>query len=227
MEDAREIAALLELISLILKKWWLILLLTTLGFGSAYFLTIQFVTPIYEATTVLFIGKEDPGSEKVDISLGQLNADSQLIVDYQQIALTRLVIEKIIQDLDLPISYKQFRNLVVIETIQKSRLFTVGFQYSDPQIAKQVSDELASELSTAVHEIVGVENVRILDQAQVPKQPISPNIFKNAIIGGFLGLIASLTIIIMLFLFDDTIKTEDEIENLLGIPLMASIPETK
>lgn len=226
MEEIRDVD-LKEVIAFLLKKWWLILLLTTLGFGAAYFITDRYITPIYEARTVLFIGNEDQGLGTVDISLGQLNADSQLIVDYQQIALTRLVINEVIKNLGLKISYEELRNYVVIETVQESRLFTVGFRYPDPRIAKLVSDELAKQLSLAVFEIVGVENVRVLDQAQVPEYPISPNKFKNALLGSFSGLITSLAIIITLFLLDDTIKNEDDIENLLGITVLGTIPRMK
>lgn len=225
MEDTREVE-LKDIIKILLKKWWLIVLFTIIGFGTAYFLTDRFVTPIYEAKTVLFIGKEDASLGNVGISLGQINADSQLIIDYKQIALTRLVIDEVIKNLKLDMSYNQLRSNVVIETVQDSRLFTVGFMYPDPKIAKVVSDELAKQLSVAALEIVGVENIRILDQAQVPQSPISPNKTQNAMIGGILGLILALFIIIMMFIFDDTVKNEEDIENLIGASVLGNIPNS-
>lgn len=226
MEDTREVE-LKDLLEILKKNWWLILLLTIIGFVTAYFITDRYVTPIYEAKTVLFIGKEDASLGMVGISLGQINADSQLIIDYKQIALTHLVIDEVIKNLALDMSYNEFRSDVVIETVQESRLFTVGFQYYDPTTAKLVSDELAKQLSITVLEIVGVENIRILDRARVPQSPISPNKAQNAMIGGLLGLIASIAIIILMFLLDDTIKNEEEIENLIGVTVLGDIPEFK
>lgn len=225
MEDAIEVE-LRDIIKILLKKWWLIVLLTIIGFGTAYFLTDRFVTPIYEAKTVLFIGKEDASLGNVGVTLGQINADSQLIIDYKQIALTRLVINEVIKNLKLDMSYNELRSNVVIETVQDSRLFTVGFIYPDPKIAKVVSDELAKQLSAAAFEIVGVENIRILDQAQVPQSPIAPNKTQNAMIGGILGLILALFIIIMMFIFDDTVKNEEDIENLVGASVLGNIPNS-
>ena len=216
-----------ELIDIIVKKWWLILLLTIVGFGSAYLVSAKYVTPVYEAKTVLYIGSEDSAMGSIGISLGQLEANSQLLIDYKQIALTRLVIDEVVKNTGLNISYIAFQNNIVIENISDSRLFTVGFRNSDPLIAKKVSDELAKQITVAAAQIVGVENIRILDQALVPQTPVSPNLFLNTMIGGALGLLVSLIIVIMMFILKDTVKDEEDIENLIGVSVLGSIPEFK
>ncbi|MBC3805363.1 hypothetical protein GH808_13145 [Acetobacterium fimetarium] len=216
-----------ELIDIIVKKWWLILLLTIVGFGSAYLVSAKYVTPVYEAKTVLYIGSEDSAMGSIGISLGQLEANSQLLIDYKQIALTRLVIDEVVKNTGLNISYIAFQNNIVIENISDSRLFTVGFRNSDPLIAKKVSDELAKQITVAAAQIVGVENIRILDQALVPQTPVSPNLFLNTMIGGALGLLISLIIVIMMFILKDTVTDEEDIENLIGVSVLGSIPEFK
>jgi len=226
METAKEVNF-KELFEIIIKKWWLILLLTIVGFGIAYIYTVKYVTPVYEANTVLYIGQEGGSLGSIDVSLGQLNANSQLLVDYKQIASTRLVVNEVIKNLGLNISYDQFRNNVIIESVLDSRLFTVGFRHSDPQLAKQISDELAKQLTVAVLQIVGVENIRILDQALVPQVPISPNVPLNTIIGGLLGFFISLFVIILMFLMNDTVMNEDDIEKLIGVAVLGDIPEFK
>lgn len=216
-----------ELIEIILKKWWLILLLTVVGFGTAYIYTVKYVTPVYEANTVLYIGQEGGSLGSIDVSLGQLNANSQLLVDYKQIASTRLVINEVIKNLGLNMSYEEFQANVMIESVLDSRLFTVGFRHADPQVAKQIADELAKQLTVAVLQIVGVENIRILDQALVPQTPVSPNVLLNAVIGGFLGFFISLFVIVLMFLINDTIRNDEDIENLLGVSVLGDIPEFK
>nr|WP_320025671.1 Wzz/FepE/Etk N-terminal domain-containing protein [uncultured Acetobacterium sp.] len=216
-----------ELLEIIIKKWWLIVLLTAFGFGVAYVYTVKYITPIYEAKTVLYIGQEGGSLGSIDVSLGQLNANSQLLVDYKQIASTRLVTNEVIKNLGLNMSYEEFQSNILVESILDSRLFTVGFKNPDPQVAKLVSDELAKQLTVAVLQIVGVENIRILDQALVPQVPISPNKMINSIIGGLLGFFISLFVIILLFLINDTIKSEEDIENLIGVSVLGDIPEFK
>ncbi|MDK2942078.1 MAG: hypothetical protein PWP56_1591 [Acetobacterium sp.] len=216
-----------ELFEIIIKKWWLILLLTVIGFGAAYVYTIKYVTPVYEANTVLYIGQEGGSLGSIDVSLGQLNANSQLLVDYKQIAATRLVVNEVIKNLGLTISYDEFKENVIIESVSDSRLFTVGFRHSDPQVAKQIADELAKQLTVAVLQIVGVENIRILDQALVPQAPVSPNTLLNAVIGGLLGFFIALFVIILMFLINDTVRNDEDIENLINISVLGDIPEFK
>lgn len=216
-----------ESFAIIRKKWWFILLLTFIGLVTAYGMTTIFVKPLYEAKTVLYIGNENSGLGVIDVSLGQLQAGSQLIIDYKQIALTRLVIDEVRKNLALDIPFNEFENNVIIETVQDSRLFTVGFINSDPQIAKMVSDELAKQLTIAASEIVGVENIRILDRAVIPQKPIAPNKFLNVLIGGLLGLIVSVAFVVISFILKDTIQNEEDIENLIGVAVLASIPEFK
>jgi capsular polysaccharide biosynthesis protein len=216
-----------ELMEIILKKWWLIILLTLFGAGSAYVLTEKYITPVYEAKTVLYIGSEDSGLGTIGLSIGQLQAGSQLIIDYKQIALTHLVVDKVIQNLGLNISYDAFQKNVVIASVEDSRLFTVGFKNADPMTAKIVSDELAKQLTVAVFEIVGVENIRILDQAAVPQTPVAPSKSLNALNGGMLGFLIALFITIVLFLMKDTVKNEEDVEKLIGTPVLGSIPEFK
>ncbi|AFA48861.1 YveK family protein [Acetobacterium woodii] len=231
-----------ELFRIVLKKWWLIILLTIVGFVGAYFGTAKLITPIYEAKTVLYIGRENSGLGTIDVSLGQLEADSQLIIDYKEIALTRLVIDAVVKNTGLNINdneskngitgkssmtYTDFQKNTEIEAINNSRLFTVGFKDPDPEIAKKVSDELAKQLTIAVSQIVGVENIRILDQSTLPVKPISPNILINTIIGGLFGLLFSLFVILIMFLFNDTVKDEDDIKSLIDVSVLGSIPEFK
>lgn len=216
-----------EMFLIFAKKWWLILLLTLVGSGMAYGITVKYVSPVYEGKTVLYIGQEGSGLGSIGISLGQLEANSQLIIDYKQLALTRLVIDAVIKNTGVNISYADFENNTVIETVKDSRLFTVGFRHPDPVIAQLVSTELSKQLTLAVSQIVGVENIRILDQALLPQTPVAPNVMLNTLIGGILGFLASLFIIAIMFMMDDTVKNENDIENLLGVTVMGNTPEFK
>lgn len=238
METNREMD-LKKLFNRIRKKWWLVLLFTVTGFLIAFLITFFLITPLYEAQTVLYIGKEDEGLGSIDVSLGKLQADSRLIIDYKQLALTRLVIDAVAANTGLTVprttddddqmqmSYKGFRESIIIRTVEDSRLFTVGFLHPNPQVAKEVSDELAKQLSVVVLEIVGVENIRILDPAMVPDQPVSPKLIQNTLIGGFLGFVVSLFFIFLIFLLSDRIMNDEDVENLIDAPVLGEIPAFK
>jgi capsular polysaccharide biosynthesis protein len=151
--------------------------------------------------------------------------NSQQVIDYKQIALTHLVIDEVLKNTGTQISYEDFEKSVVVQTLQDSSLFTVGFRSTDPETARKISDELARQLTLAVHNIVGSESLQILDQALLPDKPISPTKLQNAIIGGLLGGLISLAICLAGYLFNDTIRDETDIELLVEAPVLGTIPK--
>jgi capsular polysaccharide biosynthesis protein len=122
-------------------------------------------------------------------------------------------------------TYKEFRADTVIETVEDSRLFTVGFINADPEVARSVADELAKQLTLVVFEVVGVENIRVIDQAQLPQNPVTPKMIQNIIVGGLLGFVLSLILIFMMAILNDRVENEADIEHLIGIPVIGEIPE--
>jgi capsular exopolysaccharide synthesis family protein len=125
------------------------------------------------------------------------------------------------------IDYQTFRNNTVIEVVDNSRLFTIAFRNPSPQIAKQVADELANQLITTVPEIIGVNNIQIVDTALLPEKPVTPSLLYNAIIGGALALILAFFVIVLSYLRKDPISSEAELENLTGVSVLGRIPEFK
>jgi capsular polysaccharide biosynthesis protein len=230
-----------ELLQIFIKKWLIIFIFTAVGLILSFVITYFLITPKYQADTVLYIGQESGSLGNIDVSLGQLQADSQLIIDYQQLALTRLVIDEVAKNTGLTVTdtaqttdtaadnrtmtYKEFRADTVIETVEDSRLFTVGFINADPEVARSVADELAKQLTLVVFEVVGVENIRVIDQAQLPQNPVTPKMIQNIIVGGLLGFVLSLILIFMMAVLNDRVENEADIEHLIGIPVIGEIPE--
>ncbi|WKY46943.1 Wzz/FepE/Etk N-terminal domain-containing protein [Eubacteriaceae bacterium ES3] len=214
-----------KITAVLIKKWWLILIFTTISFGTSYLVADRYLTPIYEATTVLFLGTENTSLADLDSSL--MDTDRQLITDYQHIALSHSVIDPIISNLNLQMTYAEFLENIFITAVEGSRLFTISFQSPDPIIANSVANSLANQLLQSISATVGVENIQILDSAPVPDAPIFPRMLNVLILGTSLGILLALAIIIFAFLLDNTVKNEDDVENLIGTSVLGNIPKVK
>ncbi|MBC7807501.1 MAG: polysaccharide biosynthesis tyrosine autokinase [Akkermansiaceae bacterium] len=64
----------------------------------------------------------------------------------------------------------------------------------------------------------------IIDRAQVPQEPISPNRAQNIIFAGIIGLFLGLGLALLQELFDDRINSADEAERVLKLPSLGHIP---
>lgn len=223
-EEYQEID-LLELVGIVLRKWWLILIFVVIAGGIAFYFTSNYVTPTYQAESKLFIGKE--ADILGEFSLTDLNIDSKLVVDYRELLKTRKVTEEVIQELGLNVSTNRLISNLSVVTISDSRLMSIRFVDSNPEVAAAITNKLSEVLVESAVDIIGIQNVQIVDAAIVPTYPIGPNITTNVAIAVVLGGMLALFVIFVLHLVDNTIKKEEQLEKKLGVPVLGIIPKHK
>lgn len=216
-----------ETISVVLKKWWILLLLLLVFSLGARIICTYFIDKVYQAQTTMFIGKEKGALNNIGISIADIQTYNQLIIDYKEIANSRLVIMATMNKLNINMDPIDFRKQMSIDIVEKSRLFTVTFSSNDPVLAAKIANELAKQLTIAVSEIVTVENIRVIDTAMVPKEPVFPQVNLITFLSGAIGIILGLFIIYLLDTFDDTFQTQESIENELQLTVMAIVPKFK
>jgi capsular polysaccharide biosynthesis protein len=91
-------------------------------------------------------------------------------------------------------------------------------------LAKTLADEIAEVSADRMVNIMEMEKVNIVEQANLPTAPSSPNTMQNAFLGGFIGCIFAAACIIILFLINDSIKTTEDIEKYLSLTTLGTIP---
>ncbi|PKM96266.1 MAG: hypothetical protein CVU84_00695 [Firmicutes bacterium HGW-Firmicutes-1] len=225
MDDQYKEMDLVEIINFILNKWWILMLFSAISASLTLFINVEYIQPVYEAETTLFIGKEKNNIGELGISLSEFEVKNKLVVDYKQIVGTRLVVEEVIQNFKLQMTLEEFRESLFVNTIEDSRFFTVGFKNTDPVLAANISNELAKQLTIVAAEIVDVESIRIIDMAIIPMEPISPNKIMYTLIAGIVGFMMGLLFLFIQLLLNNTIKKEEDIEKLIGLPVIGTIPK--
>ncbi|GKX31773.1 putative capsular polysaccharide biosynthesis protein YwqC [Vallitalea longa] len=223
MENEYQEIDLKELIRVVIKKWWIIAIFLVIGTISTYLVTSYCMKPVYQAKTSLFIGKEK--GNLGSISLGDLQLNSKLITDYREIAKSRLIADEVISNLDLQMDLKTFRSNLSISTVSDSRLFTVNVSHINPKLATDIANELAKTLVEKVSEIIEVQNIQVIDKALVPTSPIKPNKKLNVAIAGVLSIMLALFVIFLIEYFDNTVKSEEDVEKHLGLTVIGVIPK--
>ncbi len=214
-------------ISMVLKKWWLLALLLLVFSLGARFICTNYIDKVYQGQTTMFIGKEKGALSDIGISFTDIQTYNQLIIDYKEIANSRLVIMATMKNLNINMDLVEFRKHLSIDIVENSRLFTVSYSSTDPVLAAKIANELAKQLTIAVSEIVTVENIRIIDKALVPIEPVSPQVNLITFLSGVIGIILGLFIIYLREIFDDSFSSQESIETELQLTVMAMIPKFK
>jgi len=74
---------------------------------------------------------------------------------------------------------------------------------------------------------VSLSNVSVIDKAEVPKAPSSPNLFKNLLVGMIIGLGLAALVVFFKDQFDDAIRVPEDIEAKLTLPLLGVVPQSR
>ncbi|MDF2486349.1 MAG: Capsular polysaccharide biosynthesis protein [Herbinix sp.] len=211
---------LLELLYLLKTRLW-ILLLTAIIFASGAGLVSSFlITPMYQSTTKLYIlTKSTSITSLADIQLG-----TQLTQDYMVLIKSRPVVTKVIENLGLDMSYGELVDIITISNPSNTRILEIHAEYSDAFVAKQIVDEFAKVSRSQIAKIMDTSEPTVVEEGFQSPYPSSPNIKKNIMIAGLVGIVLSAGIIIVMHLMDDTIKTSEDVDKYLGLTTLGLIP---
>lgn len=212
---------LLELFGYMLQKIWIILASAVVAAAAAFIISRFFVTPLYQSVTKVYILSRQNESALTysDVQLG-----TQLTKDYAGMIKSRTVLESVITDMGLYMTYEQLGEKVSVETSSDTRILGIRVTDENPVRAKMVADAIRISAAEHIKNVMDVEAVNVVDEANLPENPASPNVSKWTAMGGMIGAVAAIGILTVIFMLDDTIKTSDDIERYLNISTLATIP---
>ena len=214
---------LLELLMVMKKHLSAILLAGIVGLVIMFAYTSFLVTPLYSASSMMYVMPDNSNSMNSS-TLSDMQVGQQLTSDYSSMIKSRSFMEDVIKKLNLTIDYQQLLGKVEVTNPTSSRILQVTVNDPNPQTAADIANEMASVAESKLKEITGIQAIKIYEEAAVPDRPSSPSLKKNCALGLLAGIVLAIAVITILYLLDDTIKTEDDIEKYLGMTTLAVLP---
>ena len=211
---------LVELFYAILSRWTIILLTTvvlaTLGYCYGRFV----VTPVYSSNSALYVlSKSTSITSMADIQVGaNLTNDDMVVIK------GRPVLEQVIENLGLEMSYDTLKNKVSVTNESNTRILNISVRDHDIKLAKVIADEIANVSSSFISEKMDQDPPTILQYGYTDTKRVnrSPNSF--ALIGAMAGLVISVGIAVLLYLLNDKIMTPEDLEKRTGLNTLATLP---
>lgn len=160
-------------------------------------------------------------------SLADLQIGSQLTQDYKVLVSSRPVMEGVINHLKLDYSYKELAGKLTVENPQNTRILSLTVRDENPYMAKQIVDDIANTASDYIGEIMEMVPPKMIEDGVVASEPYSPSIKRNALLGGILAVFLICALIAVRVVFSDTVKSEEDVERYLSIPVLAVIPKKR
>lgn len=215
-----------ELFKYFLGKWKIILIITIaiIFVGSIYSAFIK--TPMYKSTTKIVLvrtGESDSNS----ITQNDVTLNQKLVSTYREIVKSTRVLNKVIKSLKLDMTYEELYNKTIVESVSDTEIIKISVVSEDASEAKEIANEIANTFSDEVTSIYQIQNISILEKAEMRKKPYNKNFVKEEIIYVLIGLVAAFGTVFVMFYFDTTIKTVEEVEEKFGLPILGQIPMRK
>lgn len=219
---------LVELLGAFVKKIWLVVSLTVVGAILAFAYTLLMVTPLYKSSALLYVNNSDIslGSASFSISNADLTAAKSLVATYSVILKSRTVINEVIELSGVDYTYDQMLEMVDAKAIDNTEVFSITVTSPNPKEAELLANLYAEVLPNKISEIVNGTDAKIVDYAVIAAKRSSPSYTKNTALGAIVGFVFAAAIVIIGYLRDDVIHSEDYITKTYpNVPLLTVVPD--
>lgn len=220
IRNEMEIDILGLLLHLRTKIW--IILAATLVFGLGGFIGSKMIsTPVYKATTQVYVYQQnaDKGMDSGNLTVAtQVRRDCQVIMKGESV--TKAVIEK----LGLRTTPSALSSAITISTEDNTRILNLSYTGADPEQAALIINTVCEVSAAQIKELMGMDVVKVIYEADIPTAQSTVNIRRNALVWAIIGAVLTVTVLIVVFLLDDTIRSEDDVEKYLDLSTLAAIP---
>jgi Capsular polysaccharide biosynthesis protein len=210
------------------KRWLIVLALPLIAALTSGVISFFILKPVYQASSTLIVGKKAADSSQAalqTIDYSVLMANQQLAKTYGTIAKSRTVEQNVINELNLSLTVAELDKLITINPVKNTEVLEIQVENNNPELAAAIANSMTEQFSKTVIDVKKVDSVSIVDSAVIPDKPVKPRKLLNVLIAFGVGLIASIGLVFLLEYLDNTVKTSNDVENLLGIPVLGLIPK--
>ncbi|OFV27117.1 YveK family protein [Staphylococcus sp. HMSC14C08] len=220
MENSLDLS---KFITAIKKNWKLVLLLPIIFMLISVLITTFLMKPEYEANTQVLVNQKEKNSE---LMAQEVQSNIQLVNTYSEILKSPRILDEVAKK-NKKYSASDIKGMLTVTTQAESQILNVNVENGSKKDAEKVANDIANVFSDKMPDIMNVDNVSVLSSAKGAGSKVSPNLLLNLAIGLILGLILSLIVIVLKEMFDKRIRTEEDIEKELNIPVLGSIQKLK
>lgn len=218
--DLKEIAMILR------HNLWIIivcmLVAAIIGGSVTYFL----MTPQYKATATLIVNARTDQTSSA-ITNDQIVTAAKLADTYGIIMKSDTVLEQVIENLNLEITYVELQELITTTSVDDTQILEAAIIHPDVTVAVTILHEITNVAPEIIMEAVEAGSVKIISNARGSEEPVTPHLAKNIVISALLGVVLSVGIMVLRELLNNTFQTEEDIRKKLGLTVIGVIPKTE
>ena len=210
----------------ILKTNFRLILISTLSVTLvSAIVTFFFVSPKYEASSKVYIGKEKFKNVSTTYSNDEVTMYQKLIKTYGEIVKTKNLIAKAIKNAGEDITVAEALSKVQAVAIADTQILQIKYTSSSREESYNMIYGLTEEFMKLSKSLYPNGNVHIIEQPKVPEDAVSPNKAMNIAIGAMLGMMLGIGIVFLKEYMNNSFSEKEEIEEFLQVSCLGVIPK--
>jgi len=212
-----------ELFGVLIKRAWVIILITIMSVLISGVVTLFILTPVYETSTTMMVSRAQEITD-TNLQYQDILISHRLVNTYREITTSNRVLHRVIDLLGIEMTADEVRGMVSVTSLRDTEIIRISVENTDPNFASTLANAIAQVFMEEVVDIMRIENVHIIDEAGLPEYPIRPRPLLNIAVAGMLGFMLGLGLVFLIEYLDNTVKTSESIEKRLELPVLGVIP---
>lgn len=209
------------------KTQIILIILIFMVIGIIY--SIGFITPMYSSSTTLVLAGTSSSAEQNQIAetitTADLTINSKLVSTYSVLVKSENILGQVISNLGIHVDEEQLKKNVQVTSVEDTELIEITVSNENAEYAAKIANEIANVFKEKIAgEVYNINNVYIWDEAKVATSPSNVNHIKDIVIFAFIGAAIAVMYVLIANMLDTTVKTQEDIEKGIKIPVLATIP---
>lgn len=217
---------LLELAKEIMSRIHLVLLAALIFATVSFSYTKLAITPLYESSVSMIVNSRQDGN--TSLTNDQITSSQKLVATYSVIIKSNTVLNQVIDNLHLNMSYKQLASAITVKDVNGTQIMNISVRNANPLTAYNITREIAEIAPSTLVDTVEAGSCKVISQVTAGEKPVTPNVTKNTMMGFALGAAVAIGVIVIWFLTKERhIVTDDDVQKYLELPVLGVIPEAE
>lgn len=215
---------LLKIWKIIKRNFKMLIILPIIGLIIGILCSLILVQPMFQASTQVIVNEKESNST---MQAQQVQSNIQLVNTYAEIATSPRLLEEVSKELDNNYSAKELSGMVSATSETESQILNITVESANKNDSEKIANVFSKVFSDETPKIMNIDNVSILSKADGTATQTEPKMLVNALLGIVIGLMAAVIVIVLREIFDTRIKSEQDVQDELDIPVLGSIQNFK
>lgn len=212
-----------DLWRILVRRRWILILAFVVGGASVYFINSLLYVPEYTSTATLYILRQTESEDSADTS-NDFSLALKVVNDCTYLLKSHTVLDEVIKDLSLDISYEDLYDCVSTSNPEDTRILEVSVTAATPQEAKRIVDQLCKIGPKKIEMAMGFQQVNLYEYGTQDDEPSNKMPLMVCAMAAVVSVVLVYSVFLMLYMLNDQIQSDEDIERYLGLSVLGEIP---